>query len=159
MDTSDKIHDIWSIQKIIKLRSDYSHHRQYHRWEEFIDLFTEDATVIFPFTTLEGKEEIRDFVMNVWTEEFDTMFGVHNATMPSIEVSGDEAAGEWFMNDFYSVTGGSEGWAMGAYHDRYRLVDDEWKFSKVEAEVLYDTARSGRFFPDGYAIDPRVGSY
>jgi hypothetical protein len=124
-----------------------------------VNLFTEDATVIFPFTTLDGKAEIRDFTMNQWTEDFDTRFGVHNATMPSITVSGETATGEWFLNDFYSVTGGPEGWAMGTYHDKYRLVDGKWRFSEVEAVVLYDTARSGRFFPEDFPTDPNIGRY
>ncbi len=122
---------------IAALRSDYAHLYDAGRWDEFVDLFTDDA--VARFTTVPepvvGKEAISAFFRE--NDAFEYSF--HTALMPRLSVDGDAATGEWKMCVFYRLPDGSSGWALGRYEDEYRRTDEGWKFSDVTAETHVDT--------------------
>ena len=126
--------------RIKELRSRYAqtidHAAATGEWEEFVSLYTEDAVVDYPQTTMEGHNEIKAFGAEI--EEFYE-FSMHTAQMPVIELNGDEATGVWYMFVIYIATDGSEGYVVGRYEDEYRRVDGEWKFSRIEAIISEDT--------------------
>jgi ketosteroid isomerase-like protein len=131
--------------KIRELRSKYAHSIDHGaatgEWEDFINLYTEDAVLEYPQATITGHEEIRGFC-----EEIEDMyeFSMHTVQMPVIDIDDDEATGEWYMLVGYTATDGSEGLVMGSYEDDYRHVDGEWKFSRIKAIISKDT---GGFHP------------
>ena len=124
-----------------ELRSKYAHAIDHGadtgQWGEFMGLYTEDAVLEYPQATIEGHEEIRAFCDEI-EEMYD--FSMHTVQMPVIDVSGDEATGEWYMLVMYKATDGSEGYVMGRYEDDYVRTDGEWKFSRIKAVISYDTA-------------------
>lgn len=81
----------------------------------------------------EGAEAIKEFYAGkaqVFT------FARHFLTNDAIEVAGDlqTATGTWYLlTAATTVTddGPSSVWVFGRYDDEYRLVDGEWKFTKV----------------------------
>lgn len=129
-----------NYQKIEELRSRYAHTIDHGaatgEWEDFIALYTEDAVVDYPQTTLQGHEEIEEFGQEI--EDFYE-FSMHTVQMPVIDLDGNEATGEWYMFVIYTATDGSEGYVVGRYEDEYRRVDGEWKFSRVKAIISKDT--------------------
>lgn len=126
--------------EIKNLRSKYAqtidHAAATGEWEEFVALYTEDAVVDYPQTTMQGHDEIEAFGNEI--EDFYE-FSMHTALMPVIEVNDDQATGEWYMLVVYTATDGSEGYVVGRYEDEYRRVDGDWKFSRIEAIISKDT--------------------
>jgi len=131
--------------EIRELRSKYGHAIDHGAatgdWEEFMDLYTENAVLEYPQATITGHEEIRDFC-----DEIEKMydFSMHTTQMPVIDIDGDEATGRWYMLVAYTATDGSEGQVMGEYEDNYRRMDGKWKFSRIKAIISKDT---GGFHP------------
>lgn len=127
-------------QKIKELRSQYSytidHGAATGEWDDFISLYTEDAVVDYPQTTMRGHDEIEAFAHEI--EEFYE-FSMHTAQMPVLNLNGDEATGTWYMLVMYTATDGSEGYVVGRYEDEYRRVDGDWKFSRIKALISKDT--------------------
>jgi len=140
MGTQGTRNEALAYQQLKNLRSQYSHTIDHGAatgdWDDFISLYTEDAVVDYPQETMHGREEIREFSEEI--EEYYE-YSMHTAQMPMLDVDGDGATGTWYMLVFYIATDGSEGYVVGRYEDEYRRVDDEWKFSRIEAYIDRDS--------------------
>lgn len=145
MGQQDPHREVRDYQEIQGLRAEYSHTIDTAidtgEWDDFVSLYTEDAVVDYPQATLRGHDEIEAF-----GEDLEELYeySMHTVQMPSLDIDGDEATGRWYMLVFYIASDGSEGHALGYYEDKYRRVDGEWLFSRVEARVQEDT--------DGYHV-------
>ena len=111
------------------------------RWDEMLELFTEDATAAYSGGKYhyEGRDTIVDFMRtNMSRDAFHTSHRMHH---PEIElVSPTEAIGIWAMEDvnvdvewdFY-LTG------AGFYEDRYRKVGDTWLIAHTGYKRTFET--------------------
>jgi uncharacterized protein (TIGR02246 family) len=113
-------------------------------------LFTEDA--IWDgglFGRHEGREAIRTFFKGVSS---DIPFALHYMMSPIIDVAGDEATGAWYLFQTCTFAEGNTAiWGAARYDDRYRRVDGEWKFSRLELISTFWTR-----FDEGWVKRPFV---
>jgi ketosteroid isomerase-like protein len=134
---------------ITDLRYQYSHTIDACDWERWGSLFTTDAVWNPDGRSPQvGPAEIREFGETVLAEEY--VFTCHEAFMPSLDVDGDAAAGEWYLRFTYADRDGIAGTKFGRYRDEYRRTDEGWKFSYIRAEI---TAYTGSTFTYDEAYD------
>lgn len=120
---------------IYRLRARYGRSIDRFDLKTYRELFTEDATVDYSGTTLEGRDEIVSYVR----ENVDYEFSMHTAQMPEIHLDGDTATGSWYLFVPYVAADGTEGIVMGSYEDAYRRVEGEWKFARMTTRIHHDT--------------------
>jgi hypothetical protein len=108
-------------------------------WSRWLDLFTEDATLLVdtaastfgrdPQTMpkIFGVKAIRDFVV-ASLEKTPT---VHHGHTPIFEFQSDtEASGIWAMEDIVEFTDNTV-LGHGHYYETYRQVSGQWRFASV----------------------------
>lgn len=117
-----------------------------------MEAFTEDATMdTGAFGSADGRDAIREMLESLFDEEL--LFTRHMVHNPLIQVDGDEATGQWYL-DCPTITGEGEAiWLQGTYKHKFRRVDDKWKISKFTFEATYatpyDEGWAERPFPEG----------
>jgi uncharacterized protein (TIGR02246 family) len=117
------------IEAIKKLKARYFRLLDTQRWEEFGDVFTEDATLAAspsPDETFHGRQDI---VRRVSTA-LRGATTVHHGHMPEIELTGDDTAtGIWAMYDFVELPQlVLHGW--GHYHEEYAKQHGAWRIRR-----------------------------
>lgn len=117
------------IEQIKQLQYRYLNCIMFAEWDEIMDCFAEDCTMI----GLKGKAAIaknfKDFIaLGHHGAEGD--FEVH----PIISVDGDKATGNWitYFMYFYPRTRQSLFWVQGAYEMEYVRENGEWKISNLD---------------------------
>ena len=114
------------------------------RYDELVDLhFTDDATCDFrtrtgnlgPFVA-QGAEEVRTFFkVTVANMLRDMSHTVHNHR---ITVEGELASGEcYFELTAVDTASGAQIVGAGRYIDRYRSVEDRWRFEQRNADIFH----------------------
>jgi hypothetical protein len=95
-----KLEDLVAIEEIQQLKARYFRLMDLKRWDEWGDVFTEDARLIYgpgPQDQVQGRERIVAHVSGVlaWAVT------VHQGHMPEIRITGpDVAEGVWAMFDY-----------------------------------------------------------
>jgi len=129
-----------AIEEIKQLRAKYSHYCDDLMLEEFLDLFTEDAVLQADEKhggTVRGKPKLRAVMepMMASQKKYE-MF--HLVSNPLIEILDSEnAIGKWYLLDYNFKYTEEPFRVVCIYHDQYKKVDGEWKFSRVQLEFLY----------------------
>lgn len=118
---------------IRRLKHEYCHTIDAGAYEEWVSLFTEDGRFRqYDVAVHAGHEELAAFA----TETFDPAYEhtAHVVTNPVVDVAdaGETATGRWYMLLFYRDAEGAVGWKQGAYEDRFRRVDGEWRIAEVD---------------------------
>ena len=113
-------------EAIRDLMSEYCHLIDDERFEDFMELFTEDAVVTAKIagTTYRGRQEIRGFLENQPPEKR----GLHVTVNHRVQVNGDTATAQ---ADFFVVVpraGGLHFMSMGRYDDQLVRQDGRWRF-------------------------------
>ena len=100
------------------------------------EMFTEDA--VWDGQTLgmhRGRDEIRKFFETASGKIFWAFHLMLNPVI-SIDEDGSTATGTWFLFEPCTMPAGNQEkdsvLMMAKYNDRYRKVDGEWKFERVE---------------------------
>ena len=130
-------------EAIKKLKARYFRCLDTKRWQEFGELYAEDAFFVNPETgqpTVRGRqaiiERVRGFVKDAVT--------VHHGHMPEIELTGPTTATAiWAMFD--SVDGSERSSQdYGHYEETYVKIDGEWKIRSSKLTRLHhvETART-----------------
>ena len=96
--------------------------------------FTEDAVLVTPYGTMEGRAQIAGGLSGGKTRGWTASFVRHNLTTSRIELTGpDTATGR---NYFIVITDiGLD--RTGVYHDRYRKVGGHWLIEHREVRLDY----------------------
>lgn len=81
-----------------------------------------------------------------FADEYELSY--HVALNPVIEVDGDTARADWYLNLLYILSDGTFGWRQGKYEDIYRKIDNEWK---IESASIRFTANSAFSTADAQA--------
>lgn len=119
--------------EIAQLRARYCHLLDDRRWEEFVDLFTEDGS----FTGLEavcGRAALLDFFSNRVPRLAQQFW--HFCTNGTIELDGDTATGRISM-EYLSVTDGVSYVSAGHYDDVLVRQDGRWRFRSRAITFYY----------------------
>lgn len=107
------------------------------RFEEWGELYTEDARFEVMDRTYEGREQIKGFIRAGQPPE---LRGKHVAVNSVIETDGDEALG---LTDYIFVGRSGDGFGIvsaGRYHDRLVRRGDRWLFAERRIVFLGDEA-------------------
>ncbi|MBV6507702.1 MAG: hypothetical protein JJLCMIEE_00757 [Acidimicrobiales bacterium] len=110
----------------------YCHAVDDGRFDDFAELFAEDATFRVMGEVHEGRDAIRDWMQEVQPPE---LRGKHVGLNPVIRIDGDEATA---VTDYIFVSRQADGFAVssaGRYHDRLRRAGERWVF--VDRQIVF----------------------
>ncbi|MFH5824671.1 nuclear transport factor 2 family protein [Georgenia sp. AZ-5] len=149
--TADEVsRGMTDLEQIKRLKSRYFRYVDTKQWDEFRSLFTDDAEVdtseaiVDPHGFWDGGRlpvVTPDAMTTALKARMTGVFTCHHGHDPEITFhSEDRASGVWAMEDIVRRPAGSElasfhGW--GYYHEEYRKVDGEWRFTRVRVARLH----------------------
>jgi hypothetical protein len=135
--------DLVALEEIRRLKYRYLRCVDLKLWDEFAEVFTDDAVaeydtpVLNTTLRLEGRDAILDYMRaNLGPDKMTT----HTAGCPEIDLDGDRAAGIWSLDDTIIIPEHRlliRGAAF--YHDIYRRGDDgAWRVEKTGHRRTYE---------------------
>ncbi len=136
-----------ALEDIRRVKYRYARSLDLKRWDEFADVFTEDATADYGTRatseplTLRGREQIVSYMRDALGGNIIT---VHFCAQPEIEIDGDNADGDtaegtWCFEDTVIVPDHRIMIKGSAYYeDRYRREDGVWRISHVGYQRTYE---------------------
>ena len=144
-------------EKLKELRYDYGICIDHQRFDDFVALFTADATCTYEGVgTFEGHDDLRELAEDFIAANFE--YSCHYSHHPRLDIDGDTATGTWLLEALMAYDDGRMEWRQGRYEDTYRLVDGEWKFSSItlrsEAQGYDDYEMVDH---EAYGRIPRIG--
>jgi len=124
-----------SIEEIKKLHREYMFWVNARQWDEVVNSFTEDASVLLPRHGLfKGKSEI-SILYKERVEKSNMGQGrdAHCVLQPVINVDGDKASGHWLMYIFISdpATGNISKLIRGRHDVEYFKTGGQWKIKSL----------------------------
>ncbi len=139
-DTLQRLDQLEAIEAIRKLKARYGQAcDDDHNPDKLAPLFTEDA--VWEASTM-GRAEGRDAIaemLGALGRSGTIRNSAHNFMNPIIEVSGDEATGDWRLIMLYTgrYPDGSLHFSriIGWYREQYRRVDGCWYIHRLHCEV------------------------
>lgn len=171
-----RLERIESIRAIKRLQYAYGHYTELGLWNDFADLFTDDASTNYQ-QGARGKAEVRKlFFEQVGQGKLGLADGriyPHILFQPVITLApgGRTAKGRWRILAMLGGYGGGATWYSGVYENEYVREDGVWKISVLRSEpkatASYAAAEwkdSGVRLPTHYSpseltvpVDPAVG--
>jgi ketosteroid isomerase-like protein len=120
------------MEKIKKLHQHYINLMDNLRYEEVLDLFTEDATSeVRNHGIKKGREEMAEVYLGFLAKKRGNIrYDGHMAIQPDIQVNGDTAQGTWLIYMLFSKP--AIAWVQGINECEYRKVNGTWKISKLK---------------------------
>jgi uncharacterized protein (TIGR02246 family) len=128
--------------QIRRTLSEYSQRFDDGQFDEWADLFTEDAQLVVTGQVTEGRAAIRHYMVTVQSAGSR---GMHVTTNSLVDVDGDSATAS---TDYMYVRPGEKGHtiiAAGRYHDQLVRTRERWRFRVREITMLTAPDRA----PDG----------
>ena len=131
-DLENRIQALEDLEEIKKLHQKYINLMDDLKYEEVLDLFTEDASIeVRNLGIKKGREALREIYIDVLArnrgkERFDG----HMAVEPDINVKGNKAKGTWLIYMLFSKP--EIQWVQGKNECEYRKINGEWKISKLK---------------------------
>tara|TARA_B110000444_G_C18776628_1_gene565277 strand:- start:762 stop:1208 length:447 start_codon:yes stop_codon:yes gene_type:complete len=121
-----KVEDLIEIEKIRQLKARYFRSMDQKNWDEWEQVFTEDA--VFDFSAegtppIHGRSTFREYLLPI----LENVKTVHHGHMSEIKIDGDIAFGIWSMEDMLwwpKDQGGTYLWGMGWYYEKYKKCND-----------------------------------
>ena len=131
-DLEKRIQALEDAEEIKKLHQHYMNLMDNLRYEEVLDLFTEDASVeVRNLGIKKGRKELREIYIDVLAKKRGAeRFDGHMAVQPDITVDGDTAKGTWLIYMLFSKP--AIQWVQGKNECEYKKVNGEWKISKLK---------------------------
>jgi hypothetical protein len=135
--------DLVALEEIRRLKYRYLRCVDLKLWDEFAEVFTEDAVaeydtpVLGKTLRLEGRDAILDYMRsNLGPDKISA----HTAGCPEIDLDGDRATGVWSLDDTIIIPGHHlliRGAAF--YYDTYRRGGDgTWRVEKTGHRRTYE---------------------
>lgn len=122
----DAIQELIEKEAIKELKARYCRYMDTKRWDEWGQLFTEDALLTTAGGPVTGRDAIRDMV-------HAAMEGIpssHQAFLPEITLNGENAASGIWAAMFIQSEGRTTG--VGHYHETYAKVEGAWLISSCD---------------------------
>jgi hypothetical protein len=128
-----RLQAIEDLEAIKKLHQNYINLMDNIRYDEVVDLFTDDATCeVRNSGVKKGKKEINEIyqmIKGFYKNGVARHIG-HMCVEPDITVDGNNASGTWLIYFFDSVP--SISWVQGINECSYRKVNGRWFISKLK---------------------------
>lgn len=134
-----RIENTESIRAIKRLQTAYGHYVEFGLWNDFADLFTDDAVTNYQ-QGARGREQVRKlFFDQVGQGKLGLADGriyPHILFQPVITLApgGRTAKGRWRILAMLGGMGGSATWYSGVYENEYVLENGVWKISVLRSE-------------------------
>lgn len=119
------------IEQIKKLKARYFRLMDMKLWEEWAEVFTEDATVHVITAQLEIFWEGRQQIVTNNSSSLNNATTVHQGHTPEIEMTSESTAtGIWAMSDYLVFPSGTLN-GYGHYQEEYVKEDGQWKIKSL----------------------------
>ena len=127
-----RIKAIEDLEQVKKLHQHYIMLMDALKYEEVLDLFTDDAEVqVRNSGVKKGRKELSTVYIDILAKNRgSTRFDGHLVIMPDLTVDGDNARGSWVVYMLFCRP--SIQWVQGKNEVEYRRVNGEWKISKLK---------------------------
>ena len=140
--------DLVEIEQIRQLKARYFHLMDQKRWDEWEQVFCEDAridTTQEGSPLLESRKAFREFLPPL----LEGVKTVHHGHLSEIEITGpDTAAGTWSMEDHLWWPDGRHLWGTGFYFEKYRKgPDGTWRIQELELRRIRTEVDGKQTFP------------
>ncbi len=123
------------IEQIKQLKAKYFRFMDQKRWDEWGDVFTDDATLQYgpeSHEVFEGKIAIVEGLSLILKDSVT----VHHGHMPEIEITSETTAkGIWSMFDYVQMPGLTLN-GYGHYEEEYVKEDGRWKIRNLRLTRL-----------------------
>ena len=125
-----------SMRAVKKLQRTYAQYAQFGLWNEMADLFADNAEFLFDETSLQGREAIRDYLVNeVGGGQQGLPPGAVNTQIidhpvVNLSVDGESAEGRWYGFYLLSDDQGNASIEGSVFENDYVREDGAWKISK-----------------------------
>jgi len=131
-DLERRVQALEDLEQIKKLHQRYIDLMDNLRYEEVLDLFTDDAAVEVRNSGLRrGRRELEDvYVHFLARARGSERFDAHMAVEPDIAVEGDSARGTWLIYMLFSKP--AIQWVQGKNECQYRRENGTWKISRLK---------------------------
>jgi len=146
------VQSVESIRAIKRLQNAYGHYAELGPWNDFADLFADDAIAYYPAGKLEGKQAVRKlFFDQVGRGKLGLDEGrlyPHIMLQPVITLAADgrTAKGRWRVLAMLGAYGKSASWASGLYENEYVQKNGVWSIGTLR----YDTKVSAAYDAAGW---------
>ena len=147
------IESVESVRAIKRLQYAYGHYVELGLWNDFADLFADDAVTNYQ-QGVRGKDAIRQlFFEQVGQGKLGLAEGriyPHILFQPVITLAPDgrTAKGRWRILAMLGGYGGSATWYSGVYENEYVLEDGVWKISVLHSEPKVTAAYTAAGWKD-----------
>ena len=129
-DLARRVRALEDAEAIKKLHQRYMDLMDDLRYEDVLDLFTEDAAIEVRDSGIQqGPDARRALYFGLRDMKHGVKDNSHFAVHPDITVNGDTAAGTWLVYMLYEDPEGA--WVQGRNDVEYRRDDGVWKFSRL----------------------------
>jgi hypothetical protein len=120
------------LEEIKKLHQHYMDLMDNLKYEEVLDLFTEDgSSEVRTYGVKKGRKEMAEVYLGVLAKRRGTNRKEgHLVVHPNITVNGDTAKGTWLVYMLFSVP--TLEWVQGINEGEYRKENGVWKISKMK---------------------------
>jgi hypothetical protein len=121
----DALERLVAIQEIRDQIARYAIHFDDKSWDEFAELWAEDAVFAGPDLVFEGKAAVLDFLMGCLPADYT---GKHMNSPPLVELIDDSHARA--RTDVVWITMDFQNQIVARYDDVFRRVDGRWLFER-----------------------------
>lgn len=142
---------IESQLEISQLRAHYCHLLDERRWDEFVDLFTQNG-YFEGVSRASGRNDIHRFFSEDVPKIAEKFW--HFCTNGTCDVDGDRAVGRISM-EYISVTNGVSYVSAGHYDDEFQRVNGRWKFKSRRITFYFYSPVSEGFTGLPPSLPPR----
>ncbi len=127
-----RVKAIEDTEEIKKLHQKYINLMDALKYQEVIDLFTDDCTSEVRNSGVKrGKKELEDIYFKMLAQKRGSVrYDGHLAIQPDITVDGDTARGTWLIYMLFSRP--TIQWVQGRNESEYKKVNGQWKISKMK---------------------------
>ena len=145
--------DDWiEIEAIKRLKARYFRLLDEKRWDEWGELFTEDAELDTTQDAPDARASGRAGIVAMVGGAVGQAVTVHHGHMPEIDLLGaDRARGTWAMEDHLEFPGDPPALVVhgrGHYHEEYEKgADGEWRIRSLTLRRLWLQHNGHRRFP------------
>ncbi len=131
-DLEKRIQAIEDLESIKKLHQTYINLMDNLKYEEVMDLFTEDAEVEVRKSGIKrGRKEWSEIYIDTLAKRRGPVrYDGHLVIEPDITVNGNTASGTWLVYMLFSRP--TVSWVQGRNDTEYRKENGKWKISKMK---------------------------
>jgi hypothetical protein len=134
MDLEKRVQRLEDLHEIGQLRARYCQYLDDGRWDDLIELFTEEGSFV-GLSTATGREPLRNFFAGLRDGPLKAWW--HFSSNETIDLDGDRATGETWL-DQPCVVDDEPHIAAGRYTDRMRRCPDgHWRFEERKVTFFF----------------------